>query len=125
MQDKVMLQKPQSCVDASGALTVVAAVRSGSPSPNLALSYQTPSDTTPFPVLGSQTVQMAKKSALGSYDLYSASYTLDSSSVSTAKIDLTLADGAGDTFKNVGDLTATCSPLSGAKASKKTRRRRS
>ena len=57
---------------------------------------------------------MTKGSTSGPYDLFSASYALSASQISTTKFDVSVGDGLSspaDTFKSTGDLTGTCGPL--------------
>lgn len=111
VQDKIMLQSPQSCL-ASNQLTVVAAVRSGSAgSPSLDLTLKVPRDGILLPALQPQSVAMTKGITVGPYDLYSATYTLTTDQSSTTKFDVSLGSGTSDSFKAVSDLGATCTTL--------------
>ncbi|KAL8743437.1 MAG: hypothetical protein Q9190_004206 [Brigantiaea leucoxantha] len=110
VQDQIMLQSPQSCVSGN-KLTVVAAVRSPSTAASLDLTLKVPRDGLLVPGLQIQSVAMTTQSTVGAYDLYSGTYTLDSSQTQNTKFDVSLSGGAADTFKSTGDLGATCSPL--------------
>src|SRR5438034_7525449 len=57
---------------------------------------------------------MTSQSAVGSYDLYVATYSLDPSQAETTKFDVSIGSGPSrvtDDFKNSGDLPTTCAPL--------------
>ncbi|KAG7009839.1 WSC domain-containing protein [Physcia stellaris] len=111
VQDQIMLQSSQSCLS-SNKLTVVAAVRSTSGGPaSLDLTLKVPRTGIIVPALQTQSVAMTKGTTVGPYDLYSATYTLDASQTQNTKFDLSLGSGVKDSFKGVGDLGATCSPL--------------
>ncbi|KAL8730328.1 MAG: hypothetical protein Q9181_004697 [Wetmoreana brouardii] len=94
IQDKVMLQTPQSCVTGT-KLTVTAAV---------------PRDGIITPELQTQTIAMSQSSTVGPYNIVTGTYTLDTTQVQTTKFDVSL-DQASDSFKSTGDLGATCAPL--------------
>ena len=114
VQDQIMLQSPQSCL-ASNSLKVVAAVRSTSAGPaSLDLTLKVPRTGIIVPALQAQSVAMSKGAAVGPYTLYSATYTLDASQTQNTKFDVSLGSGTAkvaDSFKNAGDLGATCTPL--------------
>ena len=117
VQDQIMLQSPQSCL-ASNALKVVAAVRSTSGgTPSLDLTLKVARTGIIVPALQAQSVAMTKGSTVGPYTLYSATYTLDASQTQNTKFDVTLTSGTvkvADSFKNAGDLGATCTTLIGS-----------
>ncbi|KAI4209402.1 MAG: hypothetical protein LQ351_007661 [Letrouitia transgressa] len=112
VQDRIMLQSPQSCVTGN-KLTVVAAVRSPAPaSVSLDLTLKVPRNGLLVPGLQDQSVALTKGATVGDYSLYSGSYTLDSTQVQNTKFDVSIGGGGpADTFKSTGDLEATCSPL--------------
>lgn len=108
-----MLQSPQSCSNANG-LTVVAAVRNtqAAPAVSLILTTKVPrGNGIPVPALQTTTVAMAQGSTVGPYVLYTASYALSASQSQNTKFDVSIGGGAADTFKNTGDLGATCASL--------------
>lgn len=114
IQDKIMLQSPQSCL-ASDKLTVVAAVRTGSAGPaSLDLTLKVPRDGLLVPGLQPQSVAMTKGITVGPYDLYTATYTLAAGQTSNTKFSVSLSGSSSDAFKSVADLGTTCTPLSGS-----------
>ena len=111
VQDKIILQSPQSCL-ASDKLTIVAAVRTGSAGPaSLDLTLKVPRDGLLVPALQPQSVAMTKGNTVGPYDLYTATYTLAAGQTSNTKFSVSLSGGSSDSFKSVADLGATCTPL--------------
>jgi WSC domain len=105
-----MLQTTQSCVDSSGTLNVVAAVRGAIASPSVSLSVATknPRQGVIVPALYNSSGPMFKLSTVGLYDLYSTTYALTAAQVATSKFDVSLGGGIADSFKNSGDLGVTC-----------------
>ena len=124
MQDIIFLQSPESCVTSAGALTVVAAVRNTvTTAPNFVVTEKVPrtaccpTSALPVPALQVTTANMTKMGApIGPYTLYTASYTLASGENQNTKFDL-IVGNVGDTFKNTGDLGATCGTLGAGSAS--------
>ncbi|MCJ1354543.1 MAG: hypothetical protein MMC33_004532 [Icmadophila ericetorum] len=127
VQDTIMLQSPQSCLTSTGALTVVAAVRNTVTTlPNLDVTQYVPrtnccpTSTLPVPALQSTTVNMTQVgAAVGPYTLYTASFTLAAGDNDNSKVDVTVGS-FGDTFKNTGDLGATCATLGSGSTSSST-----
>ena len=111
VQDAVIYQAPQSCLDSSGKLTVVAAVRETQDTPNLKVMIKVPqASPNPVPSISTTTVSMATQSAVGAYQLFSASLTLDSSVERDPLFDVFGARFA-DTRKSVGALPKSCKTL--------------
>lgn len=63
---------------------------------------------SPLPTLSTSSASMVRGATSGPYNVYSASYTLGSSSGTKYGV---AADTFSDTFKNVSDLGTTCQPL--------------
>ena len=111
VQDVVVYQAPQSCLDSSGKLTVVAALRNTQVVPTLELLVKVPqASPNPVPSISTSTAPMATESAVGPYVLYSAN--------------IELAPGTGDPFlfnvfgggftntrKGLTGLPTKCKPL--------------
>jgi hypothetical protein len=111
VDDTVIFQSPQSCLDGSGKLTVVAAVRSGGSTPNLQVVVKNPRPSpNPVPSLSTATAAMASQSAVGSYQLYSAEYTFSGSQAAEAVFGVT-AGSASDKLKKPSSLSNACTPL--------------
>jgi hypothetical protein len=110
IDDSVIYQVPQSCIDTSGHLTVVAAVRNGA-SPNLNVVVKNPrASPNPVPSLSTATTAMATQSAVGSYQLYSGTYTFSGSQAQSAVFGVT-AGSATVKNKSPSGLPTACSPL--------------
>ncbi|KAF2459249.1 hypothetical protein BDY21DRAFT_204088 [Lineolata rhizophorae] len=121
VQDAVMLQKEQSCLDPTPdsegkqTLTIVAAVRDGEAAPTLILTLKGPRPSTTVPELQTSTVPMVEETAIGLYSLYSATYPLDSTQVENTKFDISVGSGTEaiiDGFKDASTLPTACSTLS-------------
>ncbi|ORY14042.1 hypothetical protein BCR34DRAFT_647305 [Clohesyomyces aquaticus] len=111
VDDTVIFQSPQSCLDGTGRLTVVAAIRNGAYSPNLQVVVKNPrASPVVVPALSTATAAMATQSAVGSYQLYSASYTLPGSQSGFAVFGV-LAGSASDNYKTASQLPSACSTL--------------
>ncbi|KAF2643636.1 hypothetical protein P280DRAFT_213743 [Massarina eburnea CBS 473.64] len=109
VDDTIIYQAPQSCLNSNGKLTVVAAVRSGGSSPNLQVVVKNPqASPNPVPSLSTATSAMATQSAVGSYQLYSADFT--SGSLVSASFGV-YAGGSSDTYKSTGNLPTACATL--------------
>lgn len=112
VDDNVIFQSPQSCLDGSGKLTVVAAVRSGASTPSLQVVVKNPrASPNPVPSLSTATAAMASQSAVGSYQLFSADYTFSASQASSAVFGVS-AGSSSDVLKNTNNLPTACTPLS-------------
>ncbi|KAF2873914.1 hypothetical protein BDV95DRAFT_593207 [Massariosphaeria phaeospora] len=112
VDDTVLYQTPQSCLDGSGKLTVVAAVRNGASSPNLQVIVKNPRPSpVAVPALSTTTAAMTTQSAVGSYQLYSADYTFSGSQAESAMFNI-VAGSASDKYKTTKSLPAACKPLS-------------
>ncbi|KAF2267176.1 heme peroxidase, partial [Lojkania enalia] len=113
VDDSILYQEPQSCLDASGMLTVVAAVRNGiSASPSLKVVVKNPrSSPVVVSALSTATAAMATQSAIGAYQLYSAAYTFSSSQDPQDSSFGVFAGSASDDFKKVTALHTACTPL--------------
>ncbi|OJD31369.1 wsc domain containing protein [Diplodia corticola] len=117
VQDSIIFQSPQSCLSGT-TLSITAAVRntgsSSSAAPTLNVTYGVPDSRSVLPVLTASTVAMTKasSSSVGPYDLYTASYTLTSTQLDTARFDVQLDDSTADSFKRSADLSDTCADLS-------------
>lgn len=85
-------------------------VRSTATAPSLTVEQKVARPAaTPIPALVNATVAMVAGATFGPYTLYSASYTLNSTSTG---IKYGVASGSSaDTFKDASDLGATCAPL--------------
>ncbi|KAF2186183.1 heme peroxidase [Zopfia rhizophila CBS 207.26] len=111
VDDRIMYQFPQSCLDSSGKLTAVAAVRNGLSSPNLQVVVKNPRPSpVVVPSLSAASVSMAIQSAIGSYQLYSATYSFIDSQAQSALFGVS-ADSASDNNKNTNSLPSTCVTL--------------
>ncbi|KAL1646610.1 hypothetical protein SLS58_003196 [Diplodia intermedia] len=113
LQDSIIFQSPQSCLSGT-TMSIAAAVRSAesSSAPTLNVTYGVPDSRSVLPVLTASAVSMTKGASVGPYDLYSASHTLTSTQVDTARFDVKLDDDAVDGFKRSADLADTCADLS-------------
>ena len=112
VDDTVIFQSPQSCLDSSGKLTVVAAVRNGLSTPNLQVVVKNPrASPNPVPSLSTATAAMASQSAVGSYQLYSAGYTFSGSQAASA-VFAVIAGSSSDKLKSPSNLPTACTPLS-------------
>ncbi|KAF2799827.1 WSC domain-containing protein 2 [Melanomma pulvis-pyrius CBS 109.77] len=112
VDDNVIYQAPQSCLDASGKLTVVAAARNGTVSPNLKVVVKNPrASPIVVPALSTATIAMATQSAVGSYQLYFASYTFSGSQAQSAVLGVS-AGSSSDNYKNASSLSNVCASLS-------------
>ncbi|KAF2816733.1 WSC domain-containing protein 2, partial [Mytilinidion resinicola] len=119
IQDTIMLQSPQSCLsstnDTNGqrSLTVIAAVRNtGLFSVQLQLTLKIPrTDGIIVPTLSTVSAAMASQTAIGSYNLYAATYSLDPSQTQTTSFGVS-AGSSTDNYKNVTLLPSTCAALS-------------
>ncbi|KAH6680685.1 WSC domain-containing protein [Halenospora varia] len=110
IQDSVIVQTPQSCVS-NGNLTILAAVRSTVTTPvSMNVTQKVArSSGTPVPALVPQSIPLVKGSAIGPYDIYSASYAISS----TTGTKYGVASGTfSDDFKDVSALGSVCAPLS-------------
>lgn len=111
VDDTIIYQSPQSCLDGSGKLTVVAAVRNGASSPSVKVVVKNAqASPNPVPSLSTATAAMATQSAVGSYQLYSAAYTLSGSQASSAVFGV-FADSSSDNYKSPSGLPTACTPL--------------
>lgn len=111
VDDSVIYQAPQSCLDGSGKLTVAAAVRKGAAVPNLQVVVQIPrASPNPLPSLSTATVPMATQTGTGLYDVYSASYSFSGSQAQSAEFGV-FADNVSDKNKRTSGLPTTCIPL--------------
>ena len=82
---------------------------------NLLLTLKVPSDGLVVPALQTTTVAMSQQSTVGPYNLYIATYALDSAQSQTAKFDVSIGSGSSqvaDGFKNVSDLPSICAAMS-------------
>lgn len=112
VDDSIIYQAPQSCLDGSGKLTVIAAARNGASSPQLSVVVRNPRAASgPIPALSTTTAPMATQSAIGAYQLYSASYTFSGSQGQSAVIGVS-AGSSSDNYKNVSSLPTACAPFS-------------
>ncbi|OCK76050.1 heme peroxidase, partial [Lepidopterella palustris CBS 459.81] len=119
VDDTIMLQSPESCLNpttgANGtqSLTVVAAVRNTvTSSVTLDLVLKVPrSNGIVVPALSTVSAAMASQSAVGSYNLYAATYSLDPSQTLTTTFGVS-AGGSTDNYKNASLLPSTCATLS-------------
>ncbi|KAF2652395.1 heme peroxidase [Lophiostoma macrostomum CBS 122681] len=112
VDDSILYQAPQSCLDGSGKLTVVAAVRNtSSSSPSLSVVVKNPRSSVIIPALSTATAAMATQSAVGAYQLYSASYQFSGSQAQSAVFGV-VAGSSSDNDKNTSWLPTACSPLS-------------
>jgi hypothetical protein len=113
ISDTVIVQTPQSCFS-NGALTVVAAIRSTSTTPGNLLVTERIAPTggvptpSPLPSLSSGSVTMTAGDTHGSYQLYSATYTIGTVTGTKYGVE---SGTFGDTFKDASDLGATCLPF--------------
>ncbi|KAF2006087.1 heme peroxidase, partial [Amniculicola lignicola CBS 123094] len=105
VDDTVIYQAPQSC-QASGNLTVVAAVRSGTSSPTLRVVVKNPVAGVVVPSLSTTNIPMVTQSTVGAYQLYSASY-----SGSQAASFGVYSGSSSDNYKNASSLPSACSSL--------------
>jgi hypothetical protein len=110
VDDTVILQEPQSCLNGAGQLTAVAAVRDGESPPDLKVVLKVPRPSPSIiPSLSTVSIPMATESAVGSYQLYSASY-----SFSTDEQANSAEFGISDALRKLGGLSTACAPLSTA-----------
>ena len=92
-------------------MLILLQVRSSSKSPvSLDLTLKVPRDGIIVPGLQNQSVAMTQKSQVGPYNLYQASYSLDSSQTQNTKFDVSTG-GVADSFKSTGDLSSACKSL--------------
>ncbi|MCJ1284401.1 hypothetical protein MMC26_003733 [Xylographa opegraphella] len=123
VQDTIMLQSPQSCLNGNG-LTVVAVARNTEPGPSVTLNLTTTvsrGSGIPVPALQFTSISMTQMSILGPYTIYAANTPLDSSRMENYKFDVLVGSGPGsaaDSFKNTNDLSDTCSTLSSSGGTK-------
>ncbi|PSN71804.1 heme peroxidase [Corynespora cassiicola Philippines] len=111
VDDTIIYQAPQSCLDGSGKLTAVAAVRGGATAPNLRVVVKNPrASPVVVPSLSTANVAMATQSAVGSYQLYSGSYTFSGSQAQSALFGV-IVGSASDNFKNATVLPTSCQAL--------------
>ncbi|KAF2119334.1 hypothetical protein BDV96DRAFT_343140 [Lophiotrema nucula] len=112
IDDTVVFQAPQSCLGASSNLTVIAAIRNGTTSPSLRVVVQNPrASPIIVPSLSTASVAMASQTAIGAYQLYSASYAFTGSQASSALFGV-FAGSSSDNYKNASTLPSACKPLS-------------
>jgi hypothetical protein len=110
IQDTVVYQAAQSCLDASGKLTVVAAVRDQA-APNLQVLFKVPQESpNPVPSISTTVVPMATQSAVGPYQLYMADLAF-SPSVADPPVFGVYAGSVADGRKGVGGLPTSCTTL--------------
>jgi hypothetical protein len=111
VDDTIIYQTPQSCLDAPGKLTVVAAVRNGASFPSLKVVVKNPR-ATPIvvPSMSTATAAMSTQSAVGAYQLYSASYTFSGSQAQSAVFGV-FAGSSSDNYKNASFLPSSCGSL--------------
>ncbi|KAI1468417.1 heme peroxidase [Daldinia caldariorum] len=114
MQDAIFIQKPQSCL-LSGTLTVTAAVRNDRTllPVNMLISYKTPTGdpNRPVPTLKSAATIMTNSTCIGSYTLYTATYTGLGDLAYASKIDVISGSDSSalvDGFNAASELEATC-----------------
>ncbi|OAG11608.1 heme peroxidase [Paraphaeosphaeria sporulosa] len=113
VQDTVIYLAPQSCLDSSGKLTVVAAVRNQG-APNLQVLVKMPqASPNPVPSISTTLVPMAMQSAVGAYQLYSADLAFPPS-VANPPIFGVFAGSATDARKGVSGLPTGCTTLATA-----------
>ena len=111
VQDTVVYQAPQSCLDSSGKLTVVAAVRNAQAAPNLEVKIKVPqASPNAVPSISTTTVPMATQSAVGLYQLYSADVSLSSSTSSLLLFGVNQGDST-DARKGISGLPTSCETL--------------
>lgn len=110
IEDTVIYQAPQSCLDSSGKLTIVAAVRNQT-SPNLQAMIKTPqASPNPVPSISTMIATMATQSAVGLYQLYSADVAF-SPSVADPPVFGVFAGTVGDSRKSISGLPTSCKTL--------------
>jgi hypothetical protein len=111
VDDTIIYQAHQSCLDASGKLTVVAAVRNGASSPSLKVVVKNPR-ATPIvvPSMSTATAAMSTQSTVGAYQLYSGSYTFSGSQAQSAVFGV-FAGSSSDKYKNASSLPSSCGLL--------------
>lgn len=111
VQDVVVYQAPQSCLDSSGRLTVVAAVRDAQLVPNLELLVKVPQDSpNPVPSISTSIVPMATQSAVGPYQLYSVDMEISPGMENSPIFGIFGGDFA-DTRKGLSGLPTSCTSL--------------
>jgi hypothetical protein len=111
VQDAVIYQAPQSCLDSSGKLTVVAAVRDVQAALNLEVKIKVPqASPNPVPSISTTTIPMATQSVVGAYQLYSADVSLSSSTDSLLAFGIYGGDSS-DTRKGISGLPSSCTAL--------------
>lgn len=110
VQDTVIYQAPQSCLDSSGKLTVVAAVRNQT-APNLQVLIKVPqASPNPVPSISMTTVPMVTQSVVGAYQLYSAVLALSPPAADPPVFGV-FAGSAADARKRVSGLPTSCTTL--------------
>ncbi|KAL5410343.1 hypothetical protein PMIN04_010680 [Paraphaeosphaeria minitans] len=110
VQDTIIYQAPQSCLDSSGKLTVVAAVRNQT-TPNLQALIKVPqASPNPVPSVSTTIVPMATQSVVGLYQLYSADLAF-SPSVASPPVFGVFAGSVADARKGVSKLPTSCMTL--------------
>ncbi|RDL39745.1 uncharacterized protein BP5553_04085 [Venustampulla echinocandica] len=109
IQDSVIALAPQSCLS-NGNLTVFAAVHTSVTTPvSVSITQKVPRAAgTPVPALVSSSVAMIKRSTVGQYDIYSASYTISSATGTKYGVS---SGSFTDDFKDATSLGSTCAPL--------------
>lgn len=111
MQDGVIYQASQSCLNSSGKLTVVAAVRDAQNAPNMKVLVKVPqASPNVVPSISTTTLPMATQSTVGSYQLYSATLAL-SPSMADPPVFGVFGDSSADTRKGVSGLPTSCKTL--------------
>ncbi|KAJ4350376.1 uncharacterized protein N0V89_008997 [Didymosphaeria variabile] len=114
--DTVIYQAPQSCLDSSGKLTVVAAVRNQTV-PHLQVLIKVPqAEPNPVPSISMSTVPMAAQSAVGPYQLYSADLAFPNS-LANPPVFGVFAGSVSDSRKSVSGLPTSCNTLAPARQS--------
>ncbi|KAL1610151.1 hypothetical protein SLS60_001816 [Paraconiothyrium brasiliense] len=110
VEDTVIYLAPQSCLDSSGKLTVVAAVRNQT-APNLQVLVKVPqAEPNPVPSLSTTTVPMATQSSIGPYQLYSANLAF-SDAIANSPVFGVFAGSVSDARKGVSGLPTSCATL--------------
>ncbi|KAF1969272.1 heme peroxidase [Bimuria novae-zelandiae CBS 107.79] len=111
VQDAVIYQAPQSCLNSDGQLTVVAAVRDAQDAPNLQVMIKVPqASPNPVPSISTTTIPMATQSAVGSYGLYAANLAF-SPDIKQPPVFGIFGGSVADTRKGVSDLATSCATL--------------
>lgn len=110
IQDKILFQKPQSCLlGSTGASTLVAAVHNDAVADGAkaTISYKTAQANSPVPKLQTVTVDLAKGECIGKYTLFKVDQTIEGGLAYQSYVDFVSGDKS-DSFKGLATVGGTC-----------------